>query len=129
MTSVVSFIETKLKLKVNRAKSGVRHCSEVKFLRYTLLSEGGLRIADQSLHRLKDKVREITTRNRGVEFKQVILELNELIIGSSNYFSLANRWLATIRDLDGWIRRKLRCYTLKQCGGDIPSIVFSDDSG
>ena len=116
MTSVIDFIEKKLKLKVNRAKSGVRHCADVKFLGYTLLSDGGIRIADKSVHRLKDKVRETTKRNRGVEFKQVIRELNSLIIGWSNYFSLANKWLATIRDLDGWIRRKLRCYALKQCG-------------
>lgn len=116
MTSIVDFIERKLKLKVNRTKSGVRHCSEVKFLGYTLLSDGGIRIGDQSIHRLKDKVRNITKRNRGVEFKQVIRELNELIIGWSNYFSLANKWLAIFRDLDGWIRRKLRCYALKQCG-------------
>lgn len=116
MTSIVDFIERKLKLKVNRTKSGVRHCSEVKFLGYTLLSDGGIRIGDQSVRRLKDKVREITKRNRGVEFRQVIRELNELIIGWTNYFSLANKWLATIRDLDGWIRRKLRCYALKQCG-------------
>lgn len=116
MISVINFIEKKLKLKVNRAKSGVRHCSEVKFLGYTILSDGGIRIADKSVHRLKDKVREITKRNRGVEFRQVIRELNELIIGWSNYFSLANKWLASFRNLDGWIRRRLRCYALKQCG-------------
>ena len=44
------------------------------------------------------------------------MELNRVIIGWTNYFRLANKWLATIRDLDGWIRRKLRCYKLKQCG-------------
>ena len=44
MKSVIDFIERKLKLKVNRTKSGVRHCSEVKFLGYTLLPEGGIRI-------------------------------------------------------------------------------------
>jgi group II intron reverse transcriptase/maturase len=116
MKSVIDFIEKKLKLKVNRTKSGVRHCSEVKFLGYTLLPEGGIRIADKSIDRLTDKVREITKRNRGVNFEQVIKELNLVIIGWSNYFSLANKWLATVRDLDGWIRRKLRCYKLKQCG-------------
>lgn len=116
MQSLIDFIEKKLKLKVNRTKSGVRHCSEVKFLGYTLLSEGGIRVADKSIERLKDKVREITKRTRGVNFEQVIKELNLVIIGWSNYFSLANRWLPTIRDLDGWIRRKLRCYKLKQCG-------------
>lgn len=116
MKSIISFIEKKLKLKVNHTKSGVRHCSDVKFLGYTLLPEGGIRVADKSIERLKDKVKEITKRTRGVNFEQVIRELNSVIIGWSNYFSLANRWLSTFRDLDGWIRRKLRCYKLKQCG-------------
>jgi RNA-directed DNA polymerase len=116
MKSVINFIEKKLKLKVNRTKSGVRHCSEVKFLGYTLLPEGGIRVANKSIERLKEKVKEITTRNRGVSFEQVIKELNLAIIGWSNYFRLANKWLSTIRGLDGWIRRRLRCYKLKQCG-------------
>jgi RNA-directed DNA polymerase len=116
MASIVKFIENKLKLKVNRSKSGVRHCSDVKFLGYTLLDEDGIRVADKSITRLKDKVREITKRNRGVKFSQLIKELNLVITGWSNYFRLANKWLSTIRDLDGWIRRKLRCYRLKQCG-------------
>jgi group II intron reverse transcriptase/maturase len=116
MNSVIDFIEKKLKLKVNRIKSGVRHCSEVKFLGYTLLAGGGIRIADKSIDRLKQRVKEITKRNRGVNFEQVIKEINLVIVGWSNYFSLANKWLALIRDLDGWIRRKLRCYKLKQCG-------------
>lgn len=116
MASIVRFIEGKLKLKVNHSKSGVRHCSEVKFLGYTLLNEGGIRVADKSIVRLKDKVREITKRNRGVKFSQLIQELNEVMLGWTNYFRLANKWLATIRDLDSWIRRKLRCYKLKQSG-------------
>lgn len=116
MGSVVKFIEKKLKLKVNHSKSGVRHCTEVKFLSYTLLPEGGRRVADKTINRLKDRIREITRRNRGVEFEQVIKELNVVIIGWTNYFRLADKWLSTLRDLDGWIRRKLRCYKLKQCG-------------
>ena len=116
LASVTEFIEKKLKLKVNRSKSGVRHCSDVKFLGYTLLSEGGIRVADKSVDRFKDKVREITKRNRGVKFSQVIEELNRAILGWSNYFRHANRWLSNIRDMDRWIRRKVRCYKLKQCG-------------
>ncbi len=116
MTSLVDFIEKKLKLKVNKSKSGVRHCSDVKFLGYTLLPGGDIRVSDKSIERLKDKVREITRRNRGVKFEIVIKELNQVIIGWSNYFRLANVWLATIRDIDAWIRRKIRCYRLKQCG-------------
>ena len=116
MASIVDFIERKLKLKVNHEKSGVRHCSDVKFLGYTLLPEGGIRVADKSIDRLKDKVREITRRNRGVKFEMVIKELNAAIRGWTIYFRLANVWLNNFRDLDGWIRRKLRCYRLKQCG-------------
>jgi len=116
MASITHFIEKKLKLKVNHEKSGVRHCSDVKFLGYTLLPEGGIRVADKSIDRLKDKVREITRRNRGVKFELVIKELNAVIRGWTNYFRLANVWLSIFRDLDGWIRRKLRCYRLKQCG-------------
>jgi RNA-directed DNA polymerase len=116
MESIVDFIETKLKLKVNHEKSGVRHCSDVKFLGYTLLSKGEIRVADKSLDRLKDRIREITRRNRGVKFEQVITEVNFAIMGWTNYFQLANTWLSTFNALDGWIRRKLRCYRLKQCG-------------
>ena len=116
MKSITNFIEKKLKLKVNRSKSEVRHCSEGKFLGYTLLAEGGIRISDKSINRLKDRIREITRRNRGVAFTQVIAELNLVIIGWTNYFRLSNKWLLGLRDLDGWIRRKLRCYRLKQCG-------------
>ena len=116
LSSMVKFLEQKLKLKVNRQKSGVRHCSETTFLGYTLLEEGNIRVSDKSIKRLKDKVREITRRNRGVRFEQVIKELNAVLIGWANYFYLANRWLSEIRDIDGWIRRKLRCYRLKQCG-------------
>ena len=116
LASISKFIETKLKLKVNQVKSGVRRCDEVKFLGYTLLPDGGIRISDKSIDRLKFKVKEITKRNRGVKFEQVIDELNLVVIGWSTYFRLANKWLSTIGDLDGWIRRKLRCYRLKQCG-------------
>lgn len=116
MSSMVDFIEQKLKLKVNRDKSGVRHCSDVKFLGYTIMPEGGIRVADKSIERLKDKIREITRRNRGIRFDQVITEVNTIIIGWTNYYRLSNTWLSNFNNLDSWIRRKLRCYRLKQCG-------------
>ena len=124
MASIVDFIEKKLKLKVNREKSGVRHCSDVKFLGYTLMSGGGIRVADKSIDRLKCRIREITRRNRGVKFEQVIKELNQIIIGWASYFKLANSWLNTFSALDGWIRRKLRCYRLKQCGRRYTTFKF-----
>lgn len=116
MDSIITFIENKLKLKVNHDKSGVKHCSNTKFLGYTLLPDGGIRVADRSISRLKGRIREITRRNRGVRFETIIAEVNSVIIGWTNYYKLANVWLANLRDIDGWLRRKLRCYRLKQCG-------------
>lgn len=116
LKSLTDFIERKLKLKVNREKSGVRHCSTVKFLGYTVLPEGKIRVADKSIERLKFKIKECTIRSRGVSFVQVVKELNAVIIGWTNYFHLANSWLSTFKELDGWLRRRLRCYRLKQCG-------------
>ena len=45
-----------------------------------------------------------------------IEELNSAFVGWTNYFNLANKWLSDFAQLDGWIRRKLRCYRLKQRG-------------
>lgn len=116
MLTLIDFIENKLKLKVNHKKSGVRHCSDVKFLGYTLLEGGRIRVSDQSMDRLKDTFRRITRRNRGVSFASIISELNAIIRGWTNYYCLANIWLTQFREIDGWLRRKLRCYRLKQCG-------------
>lgn len=140
MASVADFIEKKLKLKVNQEKSGVRHCSDVKFLGYTILSGGGIRVSDKSIDRLKGRIKELTRRNRGVKFEQVISELNVTILGWTNYFRLANSWITTFKSLDEWIRRKLRCYRLKQCGRrytiykllrsfDIPGLLYDAPLG
>ena len=116
LKSLTNFIEEKLKLKVNLNKSGVRHCSEVKFLGYTIIQEGKIRVADKTIERFKSKVKELTKRNRGVKIEQIVKELNVVITGWANYFRLANCWLSDIKELDRWIRRKIRCYRLKQCG-------------
>jgi RNA-directed DNA polymerase len=111
--SVKKFLETRLKLKVNEKKSAVAKVSERKFLGYRIQTDGKLTIAPEALNRAKDKIKVITRRNRGVSFEQVIKELNQFLIGWQNYFKLS-KWLGIIRDLDAWIRRKLRCYKLKQ---------------
>lgn len=116
MASMISFIEGRLRLRVNCEKSGVRHCSQVKFLGYTIESGGKIRVADKSIERLKKKIIEITKRNRGVSFKRIIGELNLVIQGWGVYYSLAETYLSDIREIDGRIRRRLRCYRLKQCG-------------
>jgi len=115
LESITKFIEVKLKLKVNKQKSGVRHCSDVKYLGYTIMTGGKIRVADKSVERPKLKIKELTKRNKGESFQTVINKLNMIIVGWTNYYILADSFLTTFRDLDGWLRRKLRCYRLKQC--------------
>lgn len=115
LASITGFIEKRLKLKVNGEKSGVRHCSQVKFLGYTVMPKGKVRIADKSLDRFKEKIKQITQRNRGVSFTGIVAETNAAMQGWMGYFHLAEIWLPW-KGLDGWIRRRLRCYRLKQCG-------------
>ncbi len=113
MASVTKFLANRLKLKVNEAKSGSAPVSERQFLGYRLLEEGKLVIAEHSIDRLKEKVRRITKRNRGVSFETVITELNQTLRGWVNYFQLT-QWSSQVKGLDTWIRHKLRCYRLKQ---------------
>lgn len=114
MASLIRFIEEELKLKVNREKSGVRRCDQVKFLGHTIEQNGKIRIADKSIKRFKTKIREVTKRNKGVKFTQVIAEVNRIARGWAVYYRRCNTWLSQLRDLDGWIRKRLRCYVLKQ---------------
>jgi RNA-directed DNA polymerase len=73
MQSISNFIEGKLKLIVNKTKSKVCYSNQTKFLGYTVQNGGYLTIANNSLERLKEKVRKITKRNRGCSFMQADL--------------------------------------------------------
>ena len=114
MASVTRFLEEKLKLRVNREKSAVAAVGERKFLGHRLLLNGKLGIAPKSVKRAKEKIRQITRRNRSVSFAQVIVELNLFLTGWLNYYRFA-ACRFELQCLDEWIRRKLRCYRLKQC--------------
>ena len=113
LASVTRFLEERLRLRVNRTKSAVAHVSERKFLGHRLLAGGRLSIAPQSLERVKDRIREITRRNRGVSIQRMISELNSFLSGWVTYFRYASG-KAHLQRLDEWVRRKLRCVRLKQ---------------
>jgi RNA-directed DNA polymerase len=114
LRSLTRFLEGVLRLRVNRDKSAVAYIEERKFLGYRLLSGGRLGIAPKSLDRAKDRVRQITRRNRGVSAVQMASELNSFLTGWVTYFRLA-ACKTSLLELDGWLRRKLRCVRLKQC--------------
>lgn len=108
MESIKLFLNKRLKLKTNEKKSKVAPSSECKFLGYKVTEEGKLTIANESIKRLKDKVREITKRNGGKGLEEVIQTLNKKLIGWIGYFKLTE-YISQLRGLDKWIRRKLRC--------------------
>jgi len=114
MESMVQFLEKKLRLRVNREKSAVAPVGERKFLGHRLLLNGKLGISPKSIKRAKEKIRQITRRNRGVSLSQVIAELNLFLVGWVTYYRHA-ACRFELQCLDEWIRRKLRCYRLKQC--------------
>jgi group II intron reverse transcriptase/maturase len=128
LSSMTKYLENKMRLKINEKKSGVRDCSEVNYLGYNLFADGGLGLSKASEARLKKNVREITRRNRGVSLNTVIGELNSLLRGWVNYFYLA-RMSSKLRNLFGWIKRKLRCYRLKQCKRAITMVRFLSSLG
>jgi len=114
MTSISEFIENRLRLKVNREKSRICKPIELNFLGHTILSDGALGLSRKSEDRFKEKIRSITCRNRGVSLERIISELKTVLLGWCNYFRYA-RMVGKLEALDGWIRRKLRCFRLKQC--------------
>lgn len=109
MASITRFIETRLKLQVNAAKSAVAHPWERSFLGFTLRSESDLRrcVALKALTRFKRRVRALTGRSRGVSMARAITDLNPILRGWAGYFRLS-QW-GELASLDGWIRRRLRC--------------------
>lgn len=114
MASVAEFLRSRLHLKVNQGKSAVAPVGERKFLGHRLLWDGALGIAPESLARMKQRVRQITRRNRGIALAQMIAELNAFTTGWVTYFRHAC-CKSHLQGLDKWIRRKLRCLRLKHC--------------
>ncbi len=110
MKSVTEFLSKRLRLKVNAEKSAVARPWERKFLGYSMTwhKHPRLKVAPESVRRLKAKVRTILREGRGRSLPQVIKDLNQLLRGWVGYFRLAEV-KGIFEELDGWLRRKLRC--------------------
>jgi len=117
MVSVTRFLERKLKLKVNEAKSAVDRPSNRKFLGFTFTRgrEPRRKVSDKAVLAFKVKVRELTGRTRGRTMVQIVRELRTYILGWRGYFGFAEV-TSPFLDLDKWIRRRLRSYHWKQWG-------------
>lgn len=110
--SVTRFLEKKLKLKVNQAKSKAGQANKCKFLGFTFPGKT-IRLTADSLHEFKHKIRKLTGRSWSVSEEQRVAELNKYIRGWINYFVLSKYW-TPIQELDAWIRRRIRCCIWKQ---------------
>lgn len=115
MASITRFLAEKLKLTVNAAKSAVAAPWERKFLGYSLTWHKAprLRIAPVSRKRLEDKIREVLQGARGRSLNHTIAELNPILRGWAAYFQLTETKRA-LEEIDGWLRRKLRCILWRQ---------------
>jgi group II intron reverse transcriptase/maturase len=108
-------LEGRLRLKVNEEKSAVDRPWNRKFLGMSVTNGRvpKLRMASQSIDRMKSRVRALTARRRGISVRRMVEELNRFLRGWIGYFRLAET-PSRFEDLDGWIRRRLRCFLLSQ---------------
>jgi RNA-directed DNA polymerase len=116
MESVRRFITERLKLKVNEAKSAVDFPQNRKFLGFSFTA-GRLpnrrKIAPESLRRFRAQVRRYTRRNRGISMEERVRRLSTYLLGWRGYFGYCET-PSVLRDLDSWVRRRLRCVQWKQ---------------
>src|SRR5450759_1220752 len=115
MESITRFITQKLKLKVNETKSAVARPQERKFLGFSFSDgkEPKRKIAPKAIDRFKERIREITAKSRGRSMEKVMEELARYVRGWRGYFGFCET-PSVLRDLDSWIRRRVRCAFWRQ---------------
>jgi RNA-directed DNA polymerase len=109
--SVERYLTRKLKLVVNRQKSSLRSTNGVEFLGFQFVGYGGqIRVSPKNIRKFKDRVHEITRRNRGVSMRHRYQELRRYFQGWVGYFRVVPI-KSFFGELDKWVRRRLRsCY-------------------
>lgn len=115
MRGIRVFLEEVLHLRVNAEKSAVARPWVRKFLgfSFTVQRETRLRIAPESAQRLTQRIRELLRSGRGRSLAHTIETLNPLLRGWMQYFQPAEA-KGILEELDGWVRRRLRCLLWRQ---------------
>jgi hypothetical protein len=118
MESIKRFIERRLRLQVNAAKSAVARPEERHFLGFRLrrdpqTGEVGVLLSKRSKDRINARIRELTPRTWGRPLAVCIRWLNAYLTGWLGFFQAITEEYP-LRDLDGHIRRRLRVIVLKQ---------------
>lgn len=116
MQSVTRYLRDSLRLTVNAQKSAVDRPRNRKFLGFTVSrGDARIKVADAAIEKLKTKIRELTRRTRGQRLSDIVHELETTLNGWKAYFGIAEV-LSPLREIDKWVRRRLRCYAWKQWG-------------
>jgi RNA-directed DNA polymerase len=115
MESLKRFLGKRLRLKVNEEKSAVDRPWNRKFLGYSMTAnrQPRLKVAAESATRFQEKVKELLRKGRGRKLQKVIEEMKPILRGWINYFRLSET-KGIFEELDGWIRRRLRCILWRQ---------------
>ena len=115
MKSIGRFLTGRLGLTINAEKSAVARPWERKFLGYSMTfhKKPKIKVADSSVKRIKERLKNQFRMGRGRNVGQFIQELRPTLLGWVNYFRLAEV-KGIFEELDGWIRRRLRCILWKQ---------------
>jgi len=109
MQSLTHYLEGRLKLKLNQAKSKVAKMSECGFLGFTI-NRGKIRWLEKKLAKFKHRVKELTGRSWGVSMEVRLRKLGQYVRGWMGYFGISE-YYRPIPELDEWIRRRVRmCY-------------------
>ena len=113
MASLTLYVEGRLKLVVNRAKSQTAPLKQCAFLGFQIGQRGKAVWTAKAHARFKQRVREITRRNRGHRVQDVIDELRRYVTGWINYFGISHTYTGLL-ELEEWVRRRVRLYYWKQ---------------
>jgi len=106
----------KLALKVNESKTAVASVWGRKFLGYCFWAykgEAKRAVAKPAQDKLRERLRQLTSRTRGRSLEQIAADLRGYVPGWKSYFRLAQT-PETMRELDQWLRHRLRAVQLKQ---------------
>jgi len=116
LRNISRFLSENLKLKVNEAKSAVGRPWERKFLGFTFAwRDYRLKISVPALKRFKGRMRESTRRTRGRRVESIAKEVRDFLLGWKAYFGVTEI-IYPLKELDSWVKRRLRCYLWKQWG-------------
>jgi group II intron reverse transcriptase/maturase len=105
-----------LKLRVNPTKSAVAPARDRSFLGYSFWVARGTvkrRVAPKALEKMKERLREITSRRGGRSVTQVVALLRSYLAGWKAYFRLADT-PGVFAEVDQWLHRRLRMLIIKQ---------------